>query len=295
MTRNSPVRNIRTVSPRSDRMLPAKAIRRCPPPRSRGRCWLGLTGPGRPWPGRPWPAARSRRRRCSRGRAAAGDDVASSAFRAAELVVDLGGGLDLVELGLDVVDGGLEVGQRTGRREARRSRRPGPACRRSCPGRAASPHRRRPSTSRSRRRPRRPSSAPRPRCSWPSSSPSWCGTARPAPGAVGRWRRASPPARSTWSCWVFRSASCSPRAARRASASRARSSLLWASAALAWSCSLSACFWSWPAWSSIRLRAVATSATLRRTFWRLSSCFSYDRSRVSRGSSCLSRTLFALA
>ncbi len=74
-------------------------------------------------------------------------------------------------------------------------------------------------------------------------------------------------------CWVWRSVSCSASAARRARASRARSSLPWVRAALAWPCSLSAWPCSWDAWSSMRFFAVVTSATLRRTFCRLSSCF----------------------
>src|SRR5580692_3750506 len=64
-----------------------------------------------------------------------------------------------------------------------------------------------------------------------------------------------------WSCCVLSSANCSPRAARRESASRARSSLPCSSAALACPCSLSACFCNPCACSSMRLRAVATSAT----------------------------------
>ena len=77
-----------------------------------------------------------------------------------------------------------------------------------------------------------------------------------------------------WSCCVFNSASCSPNAARRDNASRAKSSLPCPSAALAWACNLSACFCNPWACSSIRLRAVAMSATPRRTFCSCSSCFS---------------------
>ena len=45
----------------------------------------------------------------------------------------------------------------------------------------------------------------------------------------------------------------------------------------------------------MRFLAVVTSATLRRTFWRLSSCFWYERSSDSRGSSALSSSLLVLA
>src|SRR5664279_3619944 len=96
-------------------------------------------------------------------------------------------------------------------------------------------------------------------------------------------------------CWDPSSSSWPCRASLRASASRARSSFPWVRAALACSWSLSACCCNWVACSSMRFFAVVTSATLRRTFWRLSSCFWYERSSDSRGSSALSSSLLVLA
>ena len=75
-------------------------------------------------------------------------------------------------------------------------------------------------------------------------------------------------------CWVSRSFSWAAMASRRVSASRARGSLFCASAALACSANLSPWLFSCSAWISMRLRAVATSATARLTLVRLSSCCS---------------------
>ncbi len=96
--------------------------------------------------------------------------------------------------------------------------------------------------------------------------------------AWSRWAARVSFSSSPWSvaCWVSRSVTCCWRAARRDSASRARSSRPSASALRPWSSSVEDCLFSWASCSSRRLRLVATSATPRRTFWSSSSCFWYE-------------------
>ena len=84
------------------------------------------------------------------------------------------------------------------------------------------------------RRPRPPWSGPRPRCSWPSCVSFLVRNCSTRVCSCWEVSTSFCSCSVIWSCWALSSASCSPRAARRDSASRARSSLLCCRAALAW-------------------------------------------------------------
>src|SRR4029450_11390084 len=112
-----------------------------------------------------------------------------------------------------------------------------------------------------------------------------------------RWEASTIRASSalSWSCWPWRSVSWVAMDWRRVRASRARASRVWGRACLGWPSSLAAERCSCWAWSSMRLREVATSATGRRIFCSIYRVRSYEYSRVSLGSSYLSRVFEALA